>query len=355
MTKWLGKHNLEAFVEALNHAGWCVFFPTREGEQVHLARLNGRNLAIQHYEYICPVNTVKEVLFPRTERLFSFTRAGKKVELDAPHSDAPRTAVLGVRPCDAAALRVLDAVFSWDSSDDYYLKRREQTAVIAMACLDCDESCFCTQVGGGPGRADGADLLLTRVKGERFLVEAPTEKGQALLGLSEQLFEDAPRADAEAEKAAALASVGEKLPKRLDLERVRTWLDANFEEDYWQEASLPCIGCGTCTFYCPTCHCFDIVDEPRREHGDRIRNWDSCAFRQFTLHTSGHNPRPDQAARWRQRVMHKFKYLYDRFGLTGCVGCGRCVRLCPTAVDITAQLSELANAQTAGAGEEPPQ
>ena len=54
----------------------------------------------------------------------------------------------------------------------------------------------------------------------------------------------------------------------------------------------------------------------------------------FTQHASGHNPRPDQAARWRQRTMHKFEYLPRNVGLYGCVGCGRCVLSCPVRLDI---------------------
>ncbi len=89
---------------------------------------------------------------------------------------------------------------------------------------------------------------------------------------------------------------------RFSAEAVRKFSAANFEHPLWAEHALACVGCGACAHTCPTCHCFDIVDE----HSARVRNWDSCQFSLFTLHASGHNPRPDQGSRQRQRILHKF-------------------------------------------------
>ena len=90
-----------------------------------------------------------------------------------------------------------------------------------------------------------------------------------------------------------------------------------------------CVGCGSCAYTCPTCHCFDIVDESHGMGGCRVRNWDSCQFAGFTLHASGHNPRRDQAARQRQRSTHKFVIYPEKFGDVLCTGCGNCYRNCP--------------------------
>ncbi len=150
------------------------------------------------------------------------------------------------------------------------------------------------------------------------LMQVNTEKGQAFV---EKLGLKAAPADA---KPAAAPEVD----ARFDPEKVKAWLDGNFDSDYWDEISLRCLGCGACSYLCPTCHCFDIVDETTWKGGERRRNWDCCSFGLFTKHASGHNPRAEQAARCRQRVMHKFKYFPERFGTLACVGCGRCVRAC---------------------------
>jgi ferredoxin len=108
-----------------------------------------------------------------------------------------------------------------------------------------------------------------------------------------------------------------------------------YNNDIWSKVYESCLNCGTCTYVCPTCHCFDVQDEVFKEGGVRIRNWDSCMSWLFTIHTTGHNPRPSKKERVRQRFMHKFKYIpVKRDGEIGCVGCGRCVTLCPVNIDI---------------------
>jgi len=139
------------------------------------------------------------------------------------------------------------------------------------------------------------------------------------------------------------------VPERFDAAAVTEWLGANFESPLWQEWGLACLGCGACTHVCPTCHCFDLQDEATRREAVRLRNWDSCAMALFTAHAGGHNPRPTQTERRRQRVMHKFRYFPERFGLLACTGCGRCGRLCPAAVSIGEACREIAEAAKTGA------
>ena len=114
---------------------------------------------------------------------------------------------------------------------------------------------------------------------------------------------------------------------------------------FWEDISFACINCGTCTFLCPTCWCFDIQDEIHGKSGKRLKNWDSCMFPLFTMHTTGHNPRGTKLQRVRQRFMHKLKYFVDKYDTgTMCVGCGRCVRQCPVNIDIR-KVCDLMNSQ----------
>jgi formate hydrogenlyase subunit 6/NADH:ubiquinone oxidoreductase subunit I len=129
--------------------------------------------------------------------------------------------------------------------------------------------------------------------------------------------------------------------KRFSTENVKQWLDKNFEDYFWMNAGETCLGCAQCAYVCPTCHCFDIVDEDCYSCGRRVKNWDSCQFELFTKHASGHNPREIQGKRYRQRVSHKFKYYKDRFDELLCTGCGRCTRGCPVLIDIGLILEDI--------------
>jgi ferredoxin len=271
----------------------------------------------------------KEFLFPRTEPLFHFRFVGQQIEVSDPELPDGETVIFGARPCDAAALEVLGKVFSWDYDNPFYRHRRERTTIIGLSCAEPGPACFCTAVGLSPTGTRGSDLLLTRV-GEEYLAEALTPKGEALLEAHAPLF-----SETAADKEEATREAEAKIRRRgiLDLGPAVP-LQPLFDSPRWEEAARSCLECGACAFICPTCHCFDIVDEGNARCGRRCKNWDSCSFELFTLHTSGHNPRANQPARYRQRVLHKFRYIPERFGLVGCVGCGRCVIACPVNLDI---------------------
>ncbi|MBN2439436.1 MAG: 4Fe-4S dicluster domain-containing protein [Deltaproteobacteria bacterium] len=285
-------------------------------------------------------NAPKNFLFPRTETMMQYTRTRKGMVLAGERKDEGKTVLFGVRPCDARSFTLLDRLFDQEKyRDPYYVAKRAKTTVVALACVHPPyTTCFCTSVGGAPVSSEGVDLLLTDL-GEAYLAEFWSPKGEALLSA----FGGTPAGEAEEKQKEALAAqAAAEIRSRIPAREIKPILDTHFEDPFWDTLHLKCLACGTCTYLCPTCHCFDISDEVKGNDGIRIRNWDSCMFPMFTKETSGHNPRPSQKERWRQRVMHKFRYYVDNFGAIACVGCGRCVMACPVNLDIRKIVTDIA-------------
>ena len=168
--------------------------------------------------------------------------------------------------------------------------------------------------------------MLYPVDNSTLAVRLVSPKGQELEGV----FAKFKKGEIAEEAIDGFATEGEQsLAHRKGLDKVKDWLEDHFEDPLWEEKAFRCIGCGTCTFLCPTCHCFDIQDESVFDGGSRLKNWDGCQFSLFTLHTSGHNPRDTQPKRYRQRILHKYAIYPEKFGKVLCTGCGRCVAHCP--------------------------
>lgn len=279
-----------------------------------------------------PQQSAKGVFLPATEVLFAWKTTKKGVHLQEPEQK-PTPTVLLARPCDAAAPSIVDKVMGWDYRDERWFGRREATTIVTLACDGGDESCFCAAVGLGPGSDRGADCMLTPA-GDGYHVAVLTERGQELIAAHDKLFGDATH---EEEAFGYQAKAKEKVAARLaiDCKGLEEWLATHFDHPIWSAIAHRCHGCGACASVCPTCHCFDIVDESSAMNaGVRRRNWDTCQSARFTLHGSGHNPRADQHARYRQRVSHKFSIYPRRFGEVLCTGCGRCSRACPGGMDL---------------------
>jgi ferredoxin len=303
--------------------GVRVAGPQRAGGRVlYQALKNPADLLLDGF--IHPANSAKEFLFPKTEILYGYHIEGNDVKLvEEPASEAPQV-LLAVRPCDAAAFPILDHIFNWDCADELYNRSRRNTAIVALACSTHDANCFCTSVGLGPSSERGCDVLLVPFGDNKFEVRTLTDNGQSLFESKTETTDDC-----------TTESVAPEL--RFSSEAVRTFSAANFEHSLWRDHALACVGCGACAHTCPTCHCFDIADE----HGARVRNWDSCQFSLFTLHASGHNPRPDQGSRQRQRILHKFSIYPEKFGEILCTGCGNCTRNCPAGLGVLPLLTAI--------------
>ncbi|MBL7224247.1 MAG: 4Fe-4S dicluster domain-containing protein, partial [Candidatus Brocadiae bacterium] len=305
--KTLQATDLPAFLSAIQ-ASHRLIAPVRDGDLVTLGPVTDPADIVPAADYINPRLSFKEFLFPKSEPILRYGRGGDAFDLTDASTTFPPTVVFGCRPCDAASLPIMDALYNWDYKDEFWNARRETTTVVAIACTRADESCFCTALGGSPSGTAGADILLVPTAPDAYLAEVLTDRGQALIALAPSAFGDHTGGDLTDDKQAASQPALDLLPPALDLDGISQWLADHFEDERWAAYSHKCLGCGCCTYLCPTCHCFDIVDEGGYKHGQRRKNWDACQFPLCTLHASGHNPRPDQAARWRQRLEHKFNY-----------------------------------------------
>ena len=240
--------------------------------------------------------------------------------------------IFGIRPCDAQALACLDMVFIDDRFvDPQYKKKRDNALVISLACESPENSCFCTSTGGGPAEKTGSDIIAFHLK-TSLLFEPVSKKGEAFLTLNKKLFREPA-----AKELQARAKQEDECKKAMSLVPVRDVPAAIGKKDspaFWTEVSETCLSCGACTFLCPTCHCFDLSDETTSQGSRKLRTHDACMFAAFSREASGHNPRPKPSDRMRQRIMHKLSYTQENFGRVFCVGCGRCVRFCPSNIDI---------------------
>jgi len=291
----------------------------------------------------------KSIIYPQSEALLEYSldesREDHHIMREVKTDYSPR-AIIGIRPCDAKAFVLVNYNFDTPQyKDPYWIKAREATTMVGLACDSPCSSCFCTSAGCGPFHEEGLDVLLVDT-GDAYLAKILTEKGDKLLqaagwdtaaDAAEQQLENLKKA-AESKISATVATDGLKQIDTTEL----------YHAPFWEEVSFSCINCGTCTFVCPTCWCFDIQDENSGKSGKRMRNWDSCMFPLFTVHGTGHNPRGTKLHRVRQRFMHKLKYYVDKYDVgIQCVGCGRCVRSCPVNIDIR-RVCELMNDYGAG-------
>jgi ferredoxin len=242
--------------------------------------------------------------------------------------------IFGAYPCDVAAFPILDKLFTWDFLDSLYLGARERTIIVSLACETPCETCFCVSLGGSPADIEGTDILLTPLE-EAYHVQVVTERGKALIEKYSTYF-GASDPERDQQRRLFEENARSKIIDLMDVMDIHERLD--FDDPVWETIAQQCIDCGICTFLCPTCHCFDIQDEGSAggrssSTGERVRLWDACTFYNYTQAHAG-QPRPQHYRRYRQRIMHKFRYYPENFGRTLCVGCGRCIEHCPVNIDL---------------------
>ena len=286
------------------------------------------------------VRSAKDFFFPQSENLMDLKLNGKQIEIIDTRKESEDFVVFGVRACDVRSFDVLDRVFLAEPVDTYYASRREHGVIVSLACNKPAETCFC-KTFDIDAAAPAGDVTCWMDETDLYL-QANTEKGEALLAKLESLTEEGG-----VETVASLQDVIRQRIGKLPLASLTTEgfggdkTEELFDAPQWDSLSEACLGCGTCTFVCPTCQCYDIKDFNTGNGVHRFRCWDSCMYSEFTKMSAG-QPRPTQKERFRQRFMHKLVYYpANNEGLFSCVGCGRCLARCPISMNIVKVMKTL--------------
>lgn len=308
-----------------------LYLPIRTGNQVNFGVWSEE--ADVDLETLKTVKSPKDAFFPQSENLYTCVRDGKKLSVEPEQLKEQDFVVFGMKACDVRGVEVLDKVFLSEPVDSFYEARRAHGIIVALACKEPEETCFCS-VFGIDCAEPSADVAVWMTEEELYW-KALTQKGERLTAQIAELFVETEETQVEEQKK-AIREIVEKLPNaQMSLEG---WngdaLKEKFDSPLWEELYKPCLACGTCTFVCPTCQCYDIKDYDTGHGIKRYRCWDSCMYSDFTMMAHGNN-RTSQMQRFRQRFMHKLVYFpANNDGMYSCVGCGRCLEKCLSSLNI---------------------
>ena len=325
----LNKDSLDNVLNIWNEKS-SVYVPVGKGKDIQLMPLNEGERTEEYINLNLPV---KEMVFEQKEALFKWKQTGENIEVeDLPDQHWKNRIFFGIRACDTYGIAYMDRFYLQEFPDPNYKSRRSEATIVAVNCLKAGPHCFCTSVETGVFSTVGHDLALTPM-GSYYLVEVATPKGQTLISEAELYFTETD-ASILTDKNRLMARVEESFPLKMDLTNLWDDMARTFDADFWLDEANACIGCTGCTNVCPTCTCFNVVEENIDDNqGLRVRYWDSCQMDHFTRNAEHHNPR-DAVSRVRYRVYDKLKYIEERFGFKGCSGCGRCTDVCPTYISI---------------------
>ncbi|MFB0524076.1 MAG: 4Fe-4S dicluster domain-containing protein [Phycisphaerae bacterium] len=280
---------------------------------------------------------VKEFLFPLRELAAVFPEPVEPEEIKP-------FAVLGLKDCDLRSLECLDQVFlEKDFEDPFYIARREKMFIISSDCFEPGESCFCNVLDGKPYPDHGFDLNVAQIT-EGYVIEIGSKKGKEFVERHSELFTE-PSDESIAERDRIRADTAKQLEQnnaelRFDTP-IRDMMTETYDSDVYDIEAETCVECQACTRVCPTCHCFYLYDTKQKDYFAKMKMWDSCMRLAYAQVAGGANPRKILGDRLRHRLMHKFVYFLDRYGLQMCIGCGRCVDAEAGDVDIRAVLKKL--------------
>lgn len=342
----LRKTNLNRWVELMLQS-YSVFAPSRVHQEILFSPISSQpELDLLTGTAVLPYLPPKDIVFPQSEILFSFSRKGEEVTLVVPDEDLRGTVLLGIRPCDATGIHWMDKFYQENFSDIYYSRRRNNLILLTLACNQPVKNCFCICCEDGPfldPERDEFDLQLVDLQ-ESYLVECKSPKGKKLIELKPELFDKPEPSIKKIRDQLEEESRRRFLPEPTSYMSfaIRRVTENSVPPELWTELGERCFDDGGCTFVCPCCSCFGVGYLSEGGKGCHYRYWDSCDYSGFTREVSGHNPRGEKGERFKRRFFHKLSYQYvKRDGRIGCVGCGRCITACPGEVGMPAVVERI--------------
>ena len=314
-----------------------LYVPVSEEGYFSFARYNPEQHPEIAFNELRLCQSAKQFLFPLREIAAVFPAP-------AENADMKPFAVFGLKDCDLRSIRILDKVFADEEfCDPSYLQRRENMLIISSDCYNPAESCFCTMMDGDVYPQEGYDLNVSKIK-DGYIIQAGSDKGLALLRENESLFAEVPHAalsERDTNRQQARKQLDDLLVDyQFDIPPSQI-MNEGCESDIFDEAAKGCVECQACTRICPTCHCFYLYDEKQADYYQKMKIWDSCVRLDYAAVAGGENPRRLLMNRTLHRLMHKFVFFLDRYGIQMCVGCGRCIDACAGDMNIRDVLKKL--------------
>jgi ferredoxin len=314
----ISKSDVPAFIDFLRKQRFEVIAPVEDEVGIVFRTVKSGNETTMNY-----LNTTyspKEFFLPDDEILFEYKKKGRGFELKDRIKNKRRV-IFGIRPCDVHGLLILDKLFIEDLKDPYYAAKRKNTLIIAVNCNKAGKHCFCKSMGTDILK-NGFDLLMTDM-GDKYFVEVGTNLGKRLI--KSKLFKPASKRS---------RRKGIRYNKKFNAKNVEKKLLKVFDDRRWEKVSKKCLSCGACTLICPTCYCFNVIDRPDFDgSGVRKKVSSYCMLLEFSRVAGGGVFRKDRTERCKQFVYHKLSYFKEKFGRQLCVGCGRCIEICPVNID----------------------
>jgi len=358
-TLLLAKTDFQAFLDQLWQGGYRVIGPTiaqqaivydevrrvedlprgwtdeQRGGQYRLKRRDDD----AWFGFVVGPHSPKRYFFPPQVAVAQADRTANGWQFSEVPDQEPPYALLGVRACELGAIAVQDRTFINEQYvDPIYRRRRERALIVAVNCTQAASTCFCTSMKTGPRCTKGFDLALTELP-DSFTVEVGSDRGEEVLSTLPTIMAT-PSMLRQAENVRQQAV--DQITKRLDTKDIRDLLLGSLEHPRWDEVATRCLSCTNCTMVCPTCFCSSVkeVSDLTGDHVQREREWDTCFNWDFS-YMNGGIVRNQIRSRYRQWLTHKLASWIDQFGVSGCVGCGRCITWCPVAIDLTEEVAAI--------------